>query len=557
MKNVWRSALAAFGIGASLTAGVALAQPPEGEQQAVEEEPVPDAPPSQTLTPPAPAAHERVCDDRRDDDGDGLADCADADCFEVEHCRAGGSDERTDLQCSDWVDNDGDSSVDCEDDDCNAPDITVCRGSFQRPQGADGDPSADQIPELSGDMSVEDLIGRGGDADGERNDYLCSDGIDNDRDGRIDCQDFGCRFDPSVAVCASTPGLRFGIVAGVGASLRIEETPDIDLDGFTEYTDPIGDVRFTRLQLRAFGQIPFIPNSFFLINVRAERTFRLTFANFNIPLGDLGHYLSINSGSGGLSPGLIVSTSKQPLLDPPFYLLNSFEQGAGAALEVGGPITTDNLLRFRVFVSGGSGEFNGNVGGRFFRSEDRNFSYGAGAQFQLNIVGNFDRFDTPFLYVPVPLTVAVLAGGRFDQRPTERYAAWNAFAVFRFWHFLVRAEHYGRYVLDFDAVQTAFNVQLSALIVPRVLMFAADVGGVFLPLEYIGVADDFDQPMEQFQFRAALHWFYFRNIGILSLLYSMTMDCQQVFGATCAAPANDPEAPITTHELRLEAQFRF
>ncbi|MCZ7681247.1 MAG: hypothetical protein M5U28_21640 [Sandaracinaceae bacterium] len=54
-----------------------------------------------------------------------------------------------------------------------------------------------------------------------------------------------------MTVCANSPGVRFSVVAGVAASLRIDETPDIDGDGFTEYTDPAGDVRFTRLQLRA------------------------------------------------------------------------------------------------------------------------------------------------------------------------------------------------------------------------------------------------------------------------------------------------------------------
>ena len=269
-------------------------------------------------------------------------------------------------------------------------------------------------------------------------------------------------------------------------------------------------MRFTRIQLRALGPIPFIQNSFFLINLRAERTLRMTFATFNIPLGTEGHYISINSGSGGLSPGLIVSTSKQPLLDPPFYLFNAFEQGNGAALEVGGPITSDNVLRFRVFAAGGSGEFNGNVGGRFFRSEDRNFSYGTGAQIQLNIVGRYDRFDTPFLYTKVPMTLALIAGARFDQRPVERYAAWNVFAVWRFWHIGLRAESYSRYVLDFDGLQTAWNVQASFLLVPRTLMFAADVGGFFVPLEYDprvtpAFSSQFRQPIEQFQVRAALH----------------------------------------------------
>lgn len=425
---------------------------------------------------------------------------------------------------------------------------------------------SDDIPELEGDQSVEDLIGRAGDNDGERNDYLCSDGVDNDNDGRTDCEDFGCRFDPSVTVCTGAPGLRFSVVAGVGASLRINETPDIDRDGFTEYTEPAGDVRFTRVQLRALGPIPFIQNSFFLLSFAAERTPRLTFATFNIPLGDRGHYLSINSGSGGLTTWRVVSTAKMPLLDPPYYLFNAFEQGAGAATEVGGPLTDDNSMRFRLFLSGGSGEFSGNVGGRFFRSEDRNFSYAAGGQLQFNLVGSFDRFDTPYMYTPLPMSLALVVGGRFDQRPVERFAAWNVFGVWRFWHIQLRAESNSRYVLDFDGLQTAWNVQASVLLVPRTLMIAADVGGFFVPLEYdpnvLGTIDGFSaqfpEPLEEFQVRGALHWFYFRNIGILSLMYSMRMVCKRVFGdGVCEPPDSQPEAPITEHEVRLEAQFRF
>lgn len=528
-----------------------------------EEQPPQEQPPVEEQQPPQ-ASRETACNDRQDDDGDGLPDCADADCFDDAVCQAGTSEERDDRRCSDWVDNDADGLVDCEDDDCGAgPLVRVCQGSWPEPLPS-GPPrgSTDDIPQLEGDMSVEDLIGRGGDVDGERTDERCSDGVDNDRDGRTDCQDFGCRFDPSVQVCSTAPGIRFGVVAGIAGSLRIQETPDIDGDGLTEFTDPIGDVRFTRVQLRALGPIPFIPHSFFLLNFRAERTLRLSFAMFQIPLGNLGHFLSINSGSGGLSPGLIVSTAKQPLLDPPRYLFDGFEAPAGAALEVGGPIDDTDILRFRIFGSGGSGEFSGNVGGRFFRSEDRNFSYGGGAQLQLNLVGHYDRLDTPWLYTEVPLTAAVMLGGRFDQRPVERYVAWNAFATMRFWRFSIRAEHYGRYVLDFDGVQAAWNVSLVFLIWPRLFMFAADVGGSHRALDYLlpdgfEFSSEFPQPMEVFQFRTALHWFFFRHIGILSLLYSYRMDCQNVFAAECRPPDASPSAPITEHEVRLEIQYRF
>lgn len=568
----------------ALTASVALAQEPEDTPAAEQEESTetaatPPDPSSSAETPPASEAApssgsapsssaETQCTDGVDNDGDGLVDCADADCFDDPYCQAGGREERSDAACSDWIDNDGDGAIDCEDQDCHGPGITVCRGSWQGSPTEQIRPSEhDRIPELTGDMSVEDLIGRGGDIDGERNDAVCSDGIDNDGDGRIDCADFGCRFDPSVTVCNNTPSLRFSVVAGVGASLRIDEIPDIDGDGLTNYTDPTGDIRFTRLQLRALGQIPFIENSFFLINIRAERTVRLTFATFNVPLGSDGHYLSINSGGGGLSPGLIVSTSKHPLLDPAYYLFDRFERGSGAALEVGGPITSDNVLRFRVFAAGGSGEFSGNVGGRFFRSDDRNFSYAGGAQLHWNIVGHYDRLDTPLLYTEVPLTVAAMAGGRWDQRALERYTSWNLFSVMRYWRFIVTAEHYGRYVLDYDGVEAAWNAMVGFLIVPRTLFFAADVGGFFVPRSFDpevvdqngGFGSQFPAQREQFQVRAALHWYFFRHIGRATLLYSAKLDCERVFHSegVCEPPVTQPEAPLTEHELRLEAQFRF
>ncbi len=568
-------ALALSLMGASVASAQTDGQPPEGSGDA-------EAPPAgsgmavpldepQTSPPAPPVAHESVCDNRQDEDGDGLADCADSDCFDDPHCIAGGDEERTNDACSDWVDNDGDGAVDCEDDDCAASHITVCRGSWQGGGGAIGGEhdvaGADEIPELSGDMSVEDLIGTAGDNDGERNDFLCSDGIDNDDDGRTDCQDFGCRFDPSVTVCSGSPGFRFSVVAGISGSLQINETPDFDGDGVTEFSDPLGDVRIRRLQLRALGPIPLIQNSFFLINLRAERSVRITFATFNIPVGNDGHYVSINSGSGGLSPGLVVSTSKQPLLDPPFYLFNAFEQSNGAAFEVGGPITEDNRIRYRVFAAGGSGERTGNVGGVFFRpgEEARNFAYAGGAQLHLNIVGFYDRFDTPFLYTPVPLNFSVLVGARFDQRPVERFLAWNAFATFRYSHFSIRGEAYGRYVLDYDGIQQAWNIQAIALIIPRVLQIAVDVGGFFVPLEYDPTVLDttggfsalFRQPVEEFQFRAAAHWYYFRNIGLISLMYSLRMRCQRVFSDQCQPSDATPDANLTEHEIRLETQFRF
>jgi len=60
-----------------------------------------------------------------------------------------------------------------------------------------------------------------------------------------------------------------------------------------------------------------------------------------------------------------------------------------------------------------------------------------------------------------------------------------------------------------------------------------------------------------FQFRVAAHWYYFRNIGLISLLYALRLECQQVFGDQCLPSEATPDAAITEHEVRLEAQFRF
>jgi len=52
------------------------------------------------------------CDNRVDDDGDGLVDCADPDCVGQPAC------ETPSEQCSNWQDDDGDGLVDCADPDC-------------------------------------------------------------------------------------------------------------------------------------------------------------------------------------------------------------------------------------------------------------------------------------------------------------------------------------------------------------------------------------------------------------------------------------------------------
>ena len=98
-----------------------------------------------------------------------------------------------------------------------------------------------------------------------------------------------------------------------------------------------------------------------------EKTPRLTWAMFQLPVGG-GHYININSGGGGLSNALVLSTAKQLLLDPPFYVYSAFEQGNGAAMELGGPMPFLNpgFMRYRIFLRRWERSFCRKRGGALF-----------------------------------------------------------------------------------------------------------------------------------------------------------------------------------------------
>lgn len=550
MHSLCRTTVTRSSLLSLLAVSVALVASPVRAQDTVTQEIAPAQ--AQIMSPPMSAAPstETNCGDHLDEDRDGLADCADADCFEAPSCEAGGSDENTEAACRDWLDNDGDGSVDCDDQDCQRPEIRACRGSWSGSSSTSSGATPEDLPELGEGQSLEDLIGTHGDLDGERSDETCADGIDNDLDGQMDCADLGCRFDPSVTVCQSHAGIRFSVVAGGGARLTLNYSADGTYTGNT----PLGGI--TLIQLRALGQIPGIQNSFFLLSARLEDSFRLSFVLFQIPISSRGHYLQMNSGSGTLSSIRIISAARQIMLDPANYLAQAFEQGNGVVLETGGPIDDDGRVRYRLFGAVGSNQFSSSVGGRFFSADDRNFAWTVGGSLQVDIAGHYDRIgDNPYMYTPSPLNISLVAGLKYDTLPNERQLAWHALGIFRFWHFQLRAESYSRYVFDYDAAQTAWNLMGTVLIVPRTLLFAADVGGFYHVSPYHNLPTGSTamtpsgvtyQP-EQFQYRAALHWFFYRNIGILSLVYSET---QREHVATALSP--DIERVI-----RIESRFRF
>ncbi len=469
------------------------------------------------LLPKSALAQEQQCDNGIDDDGDTVYDCGDNDCASSPACKPDGRPENSDQRCTDWIDNDGDGQLDCDDSDCFAVGIYACEGSYDTMKrlaktggtSTTATPANNDIPELGAGMSVEDLIGTGSDNDGERNDVACSDGVDNDDDGRTDCADFGCRFDPTVTVCQGDPDFRFSVVARGAQTYEFEEE--------------VMNTKVDTLQLRAFGPMPLINDSFFLLSMRADKTPRLTFAMFQVPLGKNGHYLNLNSGGGGLSIELVRSAHKRLLLDSAFYLYNAFEQGNGAAIEVGGPIDAKGKFLYRAFAAGGTGRFSGNVGGGFVSDDNNNYTYTAGGQIHLNLIGYHSRWDSSMLFVKAPLTFSTALGLKYDQRAQERYPAVNVNATLKWKHFILVGETYAKQEIDFKSRHVAYNIKFGVLAIPKKLMLAADFGE-FLELkagEYPGeVPNDIARQRQETQYRAAAHYYLWRNIVVGTLLYA-------------------------------------
>ncbi|MEZ4444798.1 MAG: hypothetical protein R3B72_37330 [Polyangiaceae bacterium] len=121
-----------------------------------------------TEPPPPPTEdNDDACSDDVDNDGDGLIDCVDKDCYPggepVSVCAKTVDAEVGEALCGDGIDNDGDGYFDCDDKECN---------------GDDGQPA------------VRFCI--------EADEESCSDDNDNNGNGFIDCADFSCQ---SLEVC--------------------------------------------------------------------------------------------------------------------------------------------------------------------------------------------------------------------------------------------------------------------------------------------------------------------------------------------------------------------
>jgi hypothetical protein len=119
-----------------------------------------------------------------DDDGNGFADCEDFGCSRSVLVSVCGMTEAG--FCLDGADNDKDGTVDCDDSDCAV--ASACGGA-PPPDGGMPNPPRMDVPAF-------DPAGH------ETGDERCGNMVDDDGDGRTDCDDEHCEYNPGVTVCA-------------------------------------------------------------------------------------------------------------------------------------------------------------------------------------------------------------------------------------------------------------------------------------------------------------------------------------------------------------------
>tara|TARA_Y100001968_G_scaffold22481_1_gene17721 strand:- start:809 stop:1309 length:501 start_codon:yes stop_codon:yes gene_type:complete len=133
---------------------------------------------------------ETNCGDGIDDDGDGLIDCLDPQCLADPQClgddddsgaTTGGDDDdqNPEFDCANGLDDNGDGLIDCDDPDCHAD--PACGGDDDDGGPGDDDDTGGGSEDIAGNAPC--------DAGACPN---CTDCIDNDGDGTIDCEDSDC-----------------------------------------------------------------------------------------------------------------------------------------------------------------------------------------------------------------------------------------------------------------------------------------------------------------------------------------------------------------------------
>jgi hypothetical protein len=122
------------------------------------------------------ASFEFDCFNGRDDDCNGLFDCEDPACAMRPGCGCSPT-SMTELRCRDGIDDDCDGNIDCADFDCRTRPVCSLDSGILRDSGP---PLPDSGPLTDGGVRRELGVA------------ACTNGLDDDRDGRVDCGDPDC-----------------------------------------------------------------------------------------------------------------------------------------------------------------------------------------------------------------------------------------------------------------------------------------------------------------------------------------------------------------------------
>ncbi|HLL52116.1 MAG TPA: MopE-related protein, partial [Myxococcaceae bacterium] len=189
---------------------------------------------------------ETACSDTRDNDCDGLVDCADTNCA-ARTCGTngrvcsgttcacsgnGGTAQAAETTCNDNADNDCDGLVDCADPNCAQQACGSTTGFICTSTSATGCTCG----------------GRGGAA--QASELTCNDGFDNDCDGLVDCADTGCNT-RTCAVNGRVCSAQTCVCSGNGGTAQGSET--VCGDGFDNDCDGLVDCADSTCNARACG----------------------------------------------------------------------------------------------------------------------------------------------------------------------------------------------------------------------------------------------------------------------------------------------------------------
>ncbi len=162
---------------------------------------------------------EYVCSDGKDNDGNGYIDCGDNSCKNLRVCCTTTGAEGTLNSCKDGIDNDCNGYIDCADYACTKNDGSRYFATLEAMEYCNSKKCPDG-------KSAENTLS------------ACSDGIDNDCNGYVDCADYSCTKNDGTNYFASPDAIEY---CNRDLTKKPENTEEACSDGYDEDLDGLID----------------------------------------------------------------------------------------------------------------------------------------------------------------------------------------------------------------------------------------------------------------------------------------------------------------------------